>query len=91
MRLQKFWIALALVGSVSAVATTEKTADPAPAKIKYKSGKDLNFEEMLIQGELKRPELAVITGNSKQGSDGLLRLRENFIDRIANDAGEDAK
>lgn len=58
--------------------------------IKYKSGKDVGFEELLIQGQLKRPEIAVVTGNAAQGADGLLRLREHFLDRVAIDQGESA-
>jgi hypothetical protein len=64
-------------------------AAPAP-KVSYKGGKDVNFEELLIQGQLKRPEVTVVTGNAAQGTDGMLRLRENFIDRLAEDAGEES-
>lgn len=71
--------------------STSYAVDPAAEvqnQIKYKSGKDVGFEEMLIQGQLKRPEISVVTGNAAQGADGLLRLRENFLDRIAIDQGE---
>ena len=72
----------------------EPTGDPsAPTDskttVKYKSGKDINFEELLIQGEIKRPELSVVTGDESTGTDGLLRLREDFKDRIAVDFGEE--
>lgn len=60
------------------------------AEVRYQAGKDVNFEEMLIQGQLKRPEISVVTGNTKQGADGLLRLRENFLDRITSDSGEES-
>lgn len=63
-------------------------APPAPV-VKYKKGKDVNFDELLIQGQLKRPELTVVTGNTAQGTDGLLRLRENFLDQTQNDIGEE--
>ena len=69
--------------------TVDSTGSNSVAKIKYKAGKDVNFEELLIQGQLKRPELSVVTGNTQPGSDGLLRLRENFIDRITTDVGEE--
>ena len=58
--------------------------------VKYKAGKDLNFEQLVIEGQLKRPELAVVTGDSDENSNGLLRLRENFVDRMAESAGQDA-
>ena len=83
-------IAASLVHT-SAHAVEETTAQPSgAAKVHYKSGKDVNFEELLIQGQLKRPEVSVVTGNIRQGADGLLRLRENFLDRVAQDAGEEA-
>jgi hypothetical protein len=66
-------------------------ADEAPAKVKYKAGKDVNFEELLIKGELNRPEITVVTGQVDKGTDGLLKLRENFLDRVASDQGEEAQ
>jgi hypothetical protein len=76
-------LASAAEGPVPAV---EAATSP---KIRYKSGQDVNFDELLIQGELKRPEVSIVTGNVQQGTDGLLRLRENFTDRISMDAGEE--
>jgi hypothetical protein len=71
-------------------ADDEVQAKADSGKIHYKAGKDVNFEELLIQGQLKRPEVSVVTGNVRQGADGLLRLRENFLDRVAQDSGEEA-
>ncbi len=63
------------------------SANAAEPKVQYREGKAVDFEQLLIQGELKRPEISVVTGDHEQSLDGLLRLRENFIDRIAQDAG----
>ena len=65
--------------------------DPqAPQKgIRYKSGKEVNFEELLIQGQIRRPEISVVTGDTNNGTDGLLRLRDDFLDRVAEDQGEE--
>jgi hypothetical protein len=91
MKLRNLITAIVSLAVPSAWAATEpaKPAATEAGKVRYKSGKDVNFEELLIQGELKRPELSVVTGNVRQGSDGLLRLRENFVDRITMDAGEE--
>jgi hypothetical protein len=59
--------------------------------VKYKAGKDLNFEQLVIEGQLKRPELSVVTGDSDENGNGLLRLRENFMDRMAESAGQEAQ
>ena len=56
--------------------------------IRYRRGKKLDFESLLIEGHLKRPEISVVTGNAGDDDDGLLRLRENFLDQIAMEAGE---
>ena len=85
-------ISLIFLGSflVAVPGFAEDSAKEADGKgVRYKKGKDINFEELVIQGQLKRPEITVVTGNVGEGDDGLLRLRENFMDRIAEDVGEE--
>ncbi len=78
----------ALVMGAQVWAAPEKPA--AEPTVRYKAGKDLNFEQLVIEGQLKRPELSVVTGDSDENANGLLRLRENFVDRMAEAAGEEA-
>jgi hypothetical protein len=59
--------------------------------VKYREGKKIDFETLLIEGEGKKPELSVVTGNSGEKDLGLLKLRENFTDFIADDIGEEIK
>ena len=75
------------VASVSTFAAEEPQAQNK--NIRYKSGKEVNFEELLIQGQIRRPEISVVTGSTEKGTDGLLRLREDFLDRVAEDQGEE--
>ncbi len=84
-------LATLLLGLViSGTGFSEEAQKDAEGKgVRYRKGKDVNFEELLIQGQLKRPEITVVTGNVGEGDDGLLRLRENFMDRIAEDVGEE--
>jgi hypothetical protein len=77
---------VAFLFSLYSFAAEEDSA--AQKGVRYKKGKDVNFEELLIQGQLKRPEISVVTGNTAQATDGLLRLRENFVDKITTDFGE---
>lgn len=81
---------IALSFFVSSMAFAAPSKEAAEPTVKYKAGKQLDFEQLVIEGQLKRPELSVVTGDSDEGSNGLLRLRENFIDRMAEAAGEDA-
>jgi hypothetical protein len=69
----------------------EGAEDGSNKVVKYKKGKDVNFEQLIIEGALKRPELSVVTGDDEQGTNGLLRLRENFLDRMTADAGEEVQ
>ncbi len=71
-------------------AEPEKSAAPAP-KVHYKQADDINFEKLLIEGQLQKPTVTVVTGTVEKGGDGLLRLRRHFLDRVARDFGEDAE
>ncbi len=83
-------VAFAMFGAVFA-GSLIPSAFAAEEKKHYKAGKDIDFEALIIQGQLKRPELSVVTGDAAQGTDGLLRMRENFIDQMALDQGEDVQ
>ena len=76
-------------------ADSTKAAAVAPAvkqkKIKYKTGKQVDFDKQTIQGELRRPEISVVTGNEKTTDNGILRLREDFVDRITAHAAEEVE
>lgn len=65
--------------------------DAEKGKVKFKNSKEINFEELLIQGQIKRPEISIVTGNENKEEDSLLKLRENFTDRMAMDFGEEIK
>lgn len=80
-------LVVCLFGAAAWAAETPE----AGARVRYKKGKDVNFEELLIQGQLRRGEISVVTGDAQDGTDGLLRLRENFLDRVAVDAGEEVR
>jgi hypothetical protein len=80
------------LGTTALAADAPPASDAAgapPAQVRYRAGKDVSFDELLIQGQLQRPEITVVTGNADQGTNGLLRLRENFVDRMVADFGEE--
>lgn len=56
--------------------------------VKYKEAGRIDFESLLIEGERKKPELTVVTGNVGEKDGGLVIQRENFEDMMANDFGE---
>lgn len=82
-------LSLSLSPAWAATEAGNVSAPTPPGKVQYRKGKDLNFDEALIQGQNQRPEATVVTGNVRQGGDGLIRLRENFVDRVAVDYAEE--
>lgn len=79
-----------LLIAVPAFAADMPAPDAAPKpKVKYRASQEVNFEQLVIDGQLRRPELSVVTGESGKESKGLLRLRDNFSDQLAVDAGEE--
>lgn len=76
--------ALLFISTLSLNAFSEENT----SKVKYKSGKDIDFESLLIEGQNRRPEISVVTGNVGGDDNGLVKLREDFIDQMADDAGE---
>lgn len=57
--------------------------------VRFEKRKKIDFEFLLIEGENKRPEISVVTGNLGEDDLGLLKIRENFHDMMADDAGEE--
>ena len=77
---------------VPVFSATPSAAKVTPeSKVRYKSQKEHNFGAATINGSLQRPDIAVVTGNEAGGDNGLLRLRENFMDRIASDFAEEVQ
>ncbi len=79
--MNKLFIILAII-SLSVSAQEKKP------KVKYKASGRIDFESLLIEGERKKPEMAVVTGNIGEKDSGLLKFREDFLDVMADDFGE---
>ncbi len=84
----KLWIViLSLMVASPLLAQDSKTPDKKSG-VKYKGQGRVDFESLLIEGERKKPEMAVVTGNIGEKDSGLLKFRENFLDTMADDFGE---
>ena len=77
--------------SLESLAQERLSNQSSVSQVKYRSGKEIRFDELLIQGQMKRAELSVVTGDSWETSDGLLRLRENFLDHASLDLSEEVQ
>ncbi len=73
-----------------ALANLEQKAEESQknVKVKYKESGRIDFESLLIEGERKKPELSVVTGNIGEKDSGLMIMRENFTDMMMNEFGE---
>lgn len=80
--------AILLVGAFVLVAPADVFAKDGSKKIRYKKGKRIDFESLLVEGEGKKPEMSVVTGNIGEKDLGLLKHRKDFNDFMADDAGE---
>lgn len=56
--------------------------------IRYQAGKRLDFQSLLIEGEKKKANFSVVTGNMGEVDLGLLKLREHFHDYMQDDIRE---
>lgn len=79
--MSRLLITLLLISSSLCVYSADKP--------KYREGKRIDFEALLIEGELKKPVYSVVTGNLGEKDLGLLKLRPDFLDTMANTIGEE--
>jgi len=70
------------------IETKLSDAEVKPVKVKYKESGRIDFESLLIEGERKKPEMSVVTGNIGEKDNGLMVFRKDFEDMMANDFGE---
>jgi hypothetical protein len=87
--MSRILVATMLFTMMNLLSLTNVFAQNSSKGVKYKKNKRIDFESLLIEGESKKPELSVVTGNLGEKDLGLLKLREDFKDMIANDAGEE--
>ena len=81
-------IILTLIVSTTVFANKNTDESKESAKVKYKQSGRIDFESLLIEGERKKPELSVVTGNTGEKDSGLMVFRKDFQDMMANDFGE---
>jgi hypothetical protein len=80
--MNKLWCLLLTLFFSLGVQAKEK------AKVKYKTGKRIDFQSLLIEGEKKKAQFSVVTGNLGEVDLGLLKLRENFHDLMQDNVRE---
>lgn len=84
-------IAMMIFGTGPLLAQTTPTETAKKPGVKYTGQGRVDFESLLIEGERKKPEMSVVTGNLGEKDSGLLKFRENFLDTMADDFGENVQ
>lgn len=79
---------LTSLGAFASDLPEAKKEETKTGKITYKGTGRIDFESLLIEGERKKPELSVVTGNIGEEDNGLMVMRKDFGDMMANDFGE---
>jgi hypothetical protein len=91
MKFYKWLVLLMVMTSNFSLLASSETNHEEPAKnvkVKYKESGRIDFESLLIEGERKKPELSVVTGNVGEKDSGLMIMRESFTDMMMNEFGE---
>lgn len=70
---------------VSTLAWAETSNEGA--KVNKNQNKAHDFSRLLVEGQLKRPEMSIVTGDGGENGSGLLSLREDFLDQEAAQLG----
>lgn len=73
---------------------TESDSTSSPnkkRKIRYISPSAVSLDAQLVQGNIQRPDVGLVVGNKDEMIDGMLRLRENFLDHAELNAGREAQ
>ncbi|HEX4924067.1 MAG TPA: hypothetical protein VFV50_08275 [Bdellovibrionales bacterium] len=81
-------LACTLVALAQAALAAPEAQGP---KAKFKQGKDVNFDSQVVEGQIYRPDLSVVTGDTALGGFGALKLRDDFKDRVASENAEGAR
>ena len=78
------------LGTFVAQAQTSSSEESVKAKINYKKHTVIDFSDMLIKGELKKPTGSLVLKRAHVKFQGLIQLKQNFdgelsesIDKIA--------
>ncbi len=86
MRVGLLLVLMAMQGASFAQSATDTLIKGK--NVRYKSQGRVDFESLLIEGERKKPEMSVVTGNIGEKDSGLLKFRKDFLDVMADDFGE---
>ena len=79
---------LSLFFSSLALSEVEPVKETKDSKVHYKKSKNLSFESHTVEGQIYRPDLSVVTGDTWLQENSILRMRKSWLDKVAIEYGE---
>jgi len=73
--------------ALPAVPVAQETPAPKPT-VTYEKRTEINFEDDTIDGDLKRPDGEYVEARRKVSHSNLIRIRENWRDKVMQASGE---
>ena len=83
------WILAALTVVISGTALAAgRRGDAAGGNVTYEKKTVINFEDDTIQGDLTKPDGEYVESRKKVRHSNLIKIREEFKDKVLQSAGE---
>ncbi len=79
---------LALLGAAAVHPSRALAGPPASSGVVYEKKTVINFEDDTIQGDLTRPDGEYVEARKKVKHSNLIRVREEFRQKVLQSAGE---
>ena len=81
-----FFVAL-LISALVAMPAIAQDGDSAP-EVRYKKRTEIDFEDVSVDGELKKPHGAYLLDKRQSSFNPLIRLKENFNEEMVNSVNQ---
>lgn len=80
-------LVLLMILAAPAVPMAQDNPAPKPT-VTYEKRTEINFEDDTISGDLKRPDGEYVEARRKVSHSNLIRIRENWRDKVMQASGE---
>ncbi|MCP4868952.1 MAG: hypothetical protein GY898_09555 [Proteobacteria bacterium] len=83
-----FAVLLALLVSATFAVPVMAQDEDSDANVRYKKKTEIDFEDVSVDGELKKPHGAYLLDKRQSSFNPLIRLKENFNEEMLNSVNQ---
>ena len=83
-----FAVLLALLVSAAFAVPVMAQDEESDANVRYKKKTEIDFEDVSVDGELKKPHGAYLLDKRQSSFNPLIRLKENFNEEMLNSVNQ---